>query len=176
MASSPNLNPDTSALPTFWALSAPDLLTRLITQETGLSQKEVQKIRLTAGPNRIKPTHDSSTVGLFIRQFKSPISFILISAAILSFFLHETTDGLIILTIILISGLLSFWRERGASNAMKQLQSIIIAKTIGLATYSWRFGFTQMPLSLYGVIMGVGVGYVLSAEGLKHWFYRRYQP
>jgi P-type Mg2+ transporter len=122
-------SPDKS-LTTFWTLSATEILTRLNTRETGLSQDEAKKIRQTAGLNRIKPTNNSSVLGLFVSQFKSPISLMLIGAAILSFFLNDVTDGVIILIIILISGLLSFWQERSASKAMQQLQAIVVAKTI----------------------------------------------
>lgn len=69
-------------------------------------------------------------MGLFFCQFKSPISIILIVAATSA--LRDVTGGVIILIIILISGLLSFWQEHRASNAMKQLQSIVVAKTTAL--------------------------------------------
>ena len=36
------------------------------------------------------------------------------------------------------------------------------------------FGFVPLPLALYGAILGVVGGYVLTAEGLKQWFYRKF--
>ena len=36
------------------------------------------------------------------------------------------------------------------------------------------FGFVPLPLALYGAILGVVGGYVLAAEGLKQWFYRKF--
>ncbi|GAB4010322.1 magnesium-translocating P-type ATPase [Spirosoma migulaei] len=129
MTSSSKTNPGNEGLSTFWALPTTDVLNQLNTQESGLSQDTAQKIRKTVGSNLIKPTGDTSALGLLVRQFNSPISLILIIAAILSFFLNDITDGVIILIIILVSGLLSFWQERGASNAMQQLRSIVVAKT-----------------------------------------------
>ncbi len=120
--------PDSDPIP-FWALSASDALARLHSRETGLTQAEADNIRRTVGLNRIKPANQTSVIGLLLRQFKSPISLILIGAAVLSFFLRDVTDGVIILTIIGVSGLLGFWQERSASNAMQQLQRIIVAKT-----------------------------------------------
>ncbi|MFD2935734.1 magnesium-translocating P-type ATPase [Spirosoma flavum] len=122
-------SPATDGLLTFWALPANDVLTRLNTLETGLTQKAAKEIQQIVGLNLIKPTDKPSILELFFRQFKSPISLILIAAAILSFFLRDITDAVIILIIILISGLLSFWQEQSASNAMQQLQSIVIAET-----------------------------------------------
>lgn len=123
------LEPAIDDLATFWALPAADVLTRLHTLETGLSQEAAQKIQRVAGLNQIKPQHKRSALNLFFSQFKSPISLILIGAAILSFFLSDFTDGSIILIIILISGSLSFWQEQSASQAMAQLQAIVVAKT-----------------------------------------------
>lgn len=118
-----------NSLSAFWALPVADILARLNTGETGLSQAVARKIQQTVGLNLIKPKHETSALGQFVSQFKSPISLILIGASILSFFLSDVTDGVIILIIILISGLLSFWQERSASKAMQQLQSIVVAKT-----------------------------------------------
>ena len=116
-------------LPTFWALPPAEILAGLNTRETGLSEAEAASIRQTAGPNVLKPTTQTTDVGLFLRQFNSPISLLLIGAAVLSFFLHDVTDALIILGIILVSGALGFWQERGASHAMRELLAVVVAKT-----------------------------------------------
>jgi Mg2+-importing ATPase len=50
----------------------------------------------------------------------------------LSFFLHEQVDVLIILAIIFISGLLGFWQERGAANAIEKLLAIVQIKALVL--------------------------------------------
>ena len=122
-------------LPTFWALPPAEMLAGLNTRETGLSEAEAVSIRQTAGPNVLKPTTQTTDVGLFLRQFNSPISLLLIGAAVLSFFLHDVTDALIILGIILVSGALGFWQERGASHAMRELLAVVVAKTT-----VWRDG------------------------------------
>jgi Mg2+-importing ATPase len=41
------------------------------------------------------------------------------------FFLHEKLDAAIILTIVLISGCLGFWQEKGAANAIKELLALV---------------------------------------------------
>lgn len=63
----------------------------------------------------------NQTFALLLRQFKSPIILILIAASIVSMFVGEATDGLIILAIIVPSVLLSFWQEFRASETMKAL-------------------------------------------------------
>jgi Mg2+-importing ATPase len=36
------------------------------------------------------------------------------------------------------------------------------------------FGFTPMPIALYGAVLGIVATYALSAELLKSWFYKRF--
>jgi len=70
-------------------------------------------------------------VALVLRQFSSPIILILIGAAALSFLLGQPTDGSIILGIVLVSGLLGFWQERGAATAVERLlQTVELKATV----------------------------------------------
>ena len=64
-------------------------------------------------------------VQLFLAQFKSSIILILLFATGLSFFLHDRVDAAIILTILLISGCLGFWQEKGAASAVKKLLAMV---------------------------------------------------
>ena len=62
-------------------------------------------------------------------QFKSPIILLLVFAAGLSIYLHQAADASIILVIIFISGLLGFWQERSAADAVAKLLAIVQIKT-----------------------------------------------
>ncbi len=84
------------------------------------------------GANRIKSGKRSSSLRLLLAQYSSPIILLLIIASVLSFFLHEVTGAIIILLIIMISGLLGFWQERRAADAMDDLLSIIQVKATAL--------------------------------------------
>lgn len=63
----------------------------------------------------------TSRLSLLARQFRSPIILLLSAAALLSVFLGETTDSLIILAVVAISGLLGFVQESGAVRAVDAL-------------------------------------------------------
>ena len=65
---------------------------------------------------------------LLLAQFKSPLILLLLFATGLSFFLHDPVNALIILTIVLVSGLLGFWQEHGATNAVEQLLAMVQIK------------------------------------------------
>ena len=119
------MRPDLSA---FWSLADEELLRLLDATEAGLDEKEAQKRLKQYGANLLKPSKRLHSLSLLFSQFKSPIILLLIFAAILSFYLHEVTGASIILIIITISGLLGFWQERRAADAVAGLLSIIQIK------------------------------------------------
>ena len=117
------------ALP-FWNLSTAELLQRLQTTPQGLVDDEAAQRLTHYGLNQLKPKRRSTAFTLLLAQFQSPIILILMFAAGLSFFVHDHADGLIILAIVVVSGLLGFWQERGAANAIAKLLAIVEAKAV----------------------------------------------
>jgi Mg2+-importing ATPase len=115
----------TDELSSFWHLSIEDALKKLSCRLNGLTDKEANKRLKEYGPNTIKSKKRVSSVVLFLSQFKSPITLLLIAAALLSAGLGDITDTLIILVIVLISSLLSFWQEKGAANAVDDLLKLV---------------------------------------------------
>ncbi len=109
----------------FWSLSADDALKQLSCSKNGLTDKEASSRLKTYGPNTIKTTSNASAVLLFLSQFKSPITLLLIAAALLSAGLGDVPDTVIILTIVLISSFLGFWQEKGAADAVKELLKLV---------------------------------------------------
>ncbi len=109
----------------FWAMPADELMAELATSPEGLGQKVAEKRIKEVGPNEIRPKEHYGDIKLFGEQFKSPIILILIFAAGLSYFLGDSTDATIILVIVLVSGALGFWQERGARNAIQALLAMV---------------------------------------------------
>jgi P-type Mg2+ transporter len=112
----------------FWSLPADRVLQELHSSANGLSDRAAKQRLVQYGANSLKQQRKSSTIGLLVNQFKSPIVLILIFAAGLSIFLRDRTDAIIILTIVLASGLLGFWQERGASAAVEKLLALVQVK------------------------------------------------
>jgi Mg2+-importing ATPase len=112
----------------FWSVASSELLRELQTTPQGLTSDEVQERRLHYGSNLLKPKKKSDALTLLFAQFKSPVILILIFAAGLSFFLRNPIDAVIILAIVLVSGFLGFWQERGAVNAVEKLLAIVQIK------------------------------------------------
>jgi P-type Mg2+ transporter len=112
----------------FWSVPADRVLQELQSSANGLTDREAKQRLVKYGTNSLKQQRKSSAIGLLINQFKSPIVLILIFAAALSIFLKDRTDAIIILTIVLASGLLGFWQERGASDAVEKLLALVQVK------------------------------------------------
>jgi P-type Mg2+ transporter len=113
----------------FWSIPTAELLDNFKVESSGLKNSEAKKRLTTYGSNRLNQPKRSDAFSLFVTQFKSPIILILLFATGLSFFLHETVDAVIILTIVTISGLLGFWQEHSASNAVKKMIALVQIKT-----------------------------------------------
>jgi len=112
----------------FWSLSEDQVLEQTRSTPAGLSRQEAKQRLSEYGANSLKQKHKSSAWMLLLNQFKSPIILILIFAAVLSIFLQDRLDAIIILTIVFISGLLGFWQEQGASNAVEKLLALVQVK------------------------------------------------
>jgi Mg2+-importing ATPase len=116
---------ETDQFKTFWQFSKDAAFKMLDTSIDGLDDNEAEKRLREHGSNTIKADSKYSGILLFLSQFKSPVTIMLIVAALLSASLGDVMDTVIILTIVLISSCLGFWQERGAANAVKELLKMV---------------------------------------------------
>jgi len=115
-------------IPSFWSISTAELLSKLQVTAKGITNAEAKNRLASYGANSLKPQKQSGTFMLLIGQFKSPIILILLAATVLSLFLRNFVDASIILSIVFISGLLGFWQEYSASNAVAKLLALVQIK------------------------------------------------
>jgi Mg2+-importing ATPase len=116
----------------FWSIPAEQVLRLLHVSPQGLTAEEVQQRVEIYGPNRLAPPRRSGRLELLLAQYRSPIILILIFAALLSLALHDFTDAVIILIIIGVSGLLGFWQEVSAADAVARLLALVEVKATAL--------------------------------------------
>lgn len=108
----------------YWSLPSETLVQNLQSNlQTGLTAAQAQNRLVQVGPNRIQTEVEVTPLVLFLNQFKNPILLILIVATILSAFLQDWADAMIILLIVLGSALLSFSQEFSASTAAAKLRA-----------------------------------------------------
>lgn len=122
-------NPPAGRSGFFWTLSAEEALRIQESSLKGLSTSDVEKKRATYGHNTVKAKKKQTSLVIFLNQFKSPITLILLFAAALSFFLQDPTDAAIIIVIVLFSTLLGYWQEKTAGDAVARLMVLIQIKT-----------------------------------------------
>ena len=101
------------ASPELLTLPQGDLLSRLETNEQGLTAEEAERRLETYGYNEVATRKRRAAVVEFILQFRSPLVLILLFAGIVSIYFGEAVDAAIIFGIILaiagINMILKFW-------------------------------------------------------------------
>ncbi|MBL8003075.1 MAG: cation-transporting P-type ATPase [Flavobacteriales bacterium] len=91
----------------------------------GLEATEANKRRGQYGPNKLEEEKSRSWPLILLGQFKSPIVLLLVVAAALSFLFKEWLDGIAILVVLLINGLIGFFMEYQADRAMSSLKKLV---------------------------------------------------
>ena len=93
---------------------------------TGLSSTEVKKLRLQFGRNELDRNHRISWLEVLIRQFKSPLIFILIAAAaVTGLILKDPVDAAVIAAAVLVNTILGFIQEFRAERSLEALQQML---------------------------------------------------
>lgn len=108
----------------FHSLPADELMASLSSGKTGLSKKIASK--RTKEQRKTQKHTDARFIELklLIRQFTNPLILLLLIAALLSAFLRQASDAIIILALILVTGLMSFWQELNAGKAADKLKKL----------------------------------------------------
>ncbi|MGA9098362.1 MAG: magnesium-translocating P-type ATPase [Methanotrichaceae archaeon] len=114
--------------PIFWSISADKLLGQLNSSMNGLAEPDAENRLKIYGLNTLREKKEASALTLLLSQFKSPIILLLLFSAILSFFLSQGVQALIIVIILLISGVLGFWQEYTATDAVSRLLELVQVK------------------------------------------------
>jgi Mg2+-importing ATPase len=104
------------------SLPSGDFMNRLATSTSGLTTEEAENRLETYGSNEVSQKRKKSVIIEFLSHFKSPVTIILIIAAILSGTLGDISNTIIILAIVLVSVILDFTQEYRAGRAAEELK------------------------------------------------------
>ena len=109
--------------------SAPvdQIFSDLTSSEKGLSDFESQKRIKTFGLNEIAEQKRIPGIFKFLKQFNSPLIYILFLAMIISFIFNHLVDAYVILFIVLINATIGFFQERKAERAISSLKKMIVS-------------------------------------------------
>lgn len=90
--------------------------------EAGLSQMEAEKRLREGGRNVLLGEKERGVFFTFLQQFKSPLIYILIVAAVLVSVLGDINDGLIIFFVLFVNASIGTFQEGKANRTLKSLK------------------------------------------------------
>ncbi|HUF36826.1 MAG TPA: HAD-IC family P-type ATPase [Gemmatimonadales bacterium] len=118
--------PDVELLEAPHALSADEALARLGTGRGGLSRTEAADRLARFGPNALPRARPAGVFRIFARQFRSPLIYILLLAALVSLLLEEWTDATFIAIVLLINAVIGTAQEHSAERSAEALQAMVV--------------------------------------------------
>lgn len=108
-----------------WILDIDEISSNLKTDvNNGLSTEEAKKRLEKYGPNNLSEKKKRTALSMLLDQFKDYMVIILIIASIVSLFLGEITDAVIILFIILLNAFLGMIQENNAEKSLESLKKL----------------------------------------------------
>lgn len=96
--------------------------------DSGLSSQEVKKRQLKYGPNEIaddKPKH--LVLSILWHQINNLLVYVLISAAIITYFLDHAIDTYVIIAVLFFNTLIGFIQEYKANKSIEALKEIVVS-------------------------------------------------
>lgn len=102
-----------------------DIFQELNTGERGLTKGEAKNRLLRYGLNKLPEVKADNLAVVFLRQFQSPLIFILLLATAVVFLTGENTDGFVILFVLLFNAIVGTFQEGKAQNIFAALKNFI---------------------------------------------------
>ncbi|MFW6056257.1 MAG: cation-translocating P-type ATPase [Chloroflexota bacterium] len=110
------------------SLSVSQALQELGTRETGLTEEEAESRLEQHGPNRLEQKKKTSPVILFLRQFFSPLIYVLLAAATVSLVTGHYIDAGVVYAVLFLNAIIGFVQEQQAQQAMEALMRMSAPK------------------------------------------------
>jgi Ca2+-transporting ATPase len=108
-------------------LTVEETLKELDASRFGLSDEQAEERLRQYGPNELMDKGRTPAVLVFLRQFASPLIYILLVAAVIQFaIMHEPTDAAVILAVLIINSVVGFIQESRAERAMEALKRLTV--------------------------------------------------
>src|SRR3989344_2550692 len=116
-----------------WYLKkVPLALGELQSSEEGLSARQVSARLQQYGHNKLPEAKTDGLLVIFLRQFKSPLIYILLAAGVVVFLMGEMADSLIILAVLVFNAIVGTVQEGRAQNTLLALKKYAVTKTVVL--------------------------------------------
>ena len=104
-----------------------EIFKELNTSEKGLTEGQASKRIREHGYNEIVKKKKTPVIFIFLKQFNSPLIYLLFVAMTISFIFHHIVDGYVILAVVFINAIIGFVQERKAEKAIDALKKLVIS-------------------------------------------------
>ncbi len=94
----------------------------------GLTTQKAEELLAIHGLNTIQEQKKKRFITILFEQFNNFLTILLVVAALLSFFIGEPIDGILILAIVILNGLFGVYQEAKASEAIAALKEMTITR------------------------------------------------
>ncbi|MBP9017838.1 MAG: cation-translocating P-type ATPase [Paludibacteraceae bacterium] len=101
-----------------------------VNPEIGLNDEEVKNRQQKYGQNRLQAQKKKSVLELFVAQLKDWLIYVLFAAVVITLFMGEYIDAVIILAVIILNAVLGVIQEVRAGNAIEALQKMTHHKAL----------------------------------------------
>ena len=120
-----SLSPDESRTTAWHAIPADDAAELLASPDGGLSETEVARRREIFGENALPQKRPPTVLEIFLRQFTSPLIYVLLAAGIISVLFVDLTDAAFIFIVILVNAVVGTFQEVKAERSATALQQML---------------------------------------------------
>lgn len=109
----------------FWhTKSVAEAIADLDSSEKGLTETEVSQRLLKYGYNQLPAEKTETFLGIFLRQFQSPLIYLLLLAGITVFVMGDKTEASIIFFVLLFNAIIGMIQEGKAQNTLLALKKM----------------------------------------------------
>jgi Ca2+-transporting ATPase len=112
----------------FYQFDTEQVFKQLETQAEGLTAEQADQRLRQYGRNKIGEERRTARLKIFLRQFTSPLIYILLIAALVTFLLQSYTDTGVILTVVVFNAVIGFIQEFKAEESMRALKRLMVPK------------------------------------------------
>jgi len=108
-----------------WSVSFGEAFLALETTEMGLTDQEAAGRLGVYGSNKFHNKEKVNLLALFLKQFLSPLIFLLLAASVLTFILAEWVETVVIVFAVSMNVVLGFYHEYHAESTLEKLTTFI---------------------------------------------------
>jgi P-type Ca2+ transporter type 2C len=105
-----------------------EVFKRLQASEKGLSEAEAKDRLEKEGPNKLPEGKGLSRLEILLHQFKSPLIYILLVAAVVTAVLGEYIDTGVIGAVLILNAVIGYFQEAKAEKSMRALQGMVVPR------------------------------------------------